>query len=188
MLPKLEQIKDRRKSLQINQKEFAKKCGINPSLLNMIERGTTNPSYETWLQIDNCLDIEEAIAKKNLKTVGDICISPFKYVRQTDSINDAIKLMKKYDFSQLPVMSGSNCIGIITEQSILSFKAKGGSAESAKVKDVMEIPTPIIDEKTPVTPQLCELLSTSSCLLVSHQNKVDGIIAKIDAIGSLKSR
>lgn len=188
MLPKLEQIKERRQTLQLKQKQLAKMCGIKPNLLNMIERGSTNPSYQTWSKIENCLDIEEAKTHGKIKTAGEICISPFKSVKQSDPLNEAVQLMKKYDFSQLPVMSGSDCVGIITEHSILIYEADGGSLVSGKVKDAMEVCPPIIDEKTPIKPQLLELLSHSSCFLVSHKNKVDGILTKIDAIRSLKSR
>jgi len=184
VLPKLEQIKERREALQLKQKQLAKMCGIKPNLLNMIERRTTFPSHETWTKIENCLDKEEAKTRGKIKTAGEICISPFISIRQTDPINDAVQLMKKYDFSQLPVMSGSSCVGVITDHLILIYEANGGSLVSSKVKDVMGFTPPIIDEKTPITPQLLELLSNSSCLLVSHQNKVDGIITIIDAIRS----
>ena len=182
MLPKLEQIKERREALQLKQKQFAKMCGVKPNLLNMIERGSANPSYKTWTKIENCLDKEEAKTQGKTKTAGEICISPFISVRQSDPINDAVQLMKKHDFSQLPVMSGSNCVGVITDHLILIYEANGGSLVSSKVKDAMDVSPPIIDEKTPITPQLLELLSNSSCLLVSYQNKVDGIITIIDAI------
>ena len=184
MLPKLEQIKERREALQLKQKQLAKMCGIKPNLLNMIERGSALPGHKTWTKIENCLDKEEAKTQGKIKTAGEICISHFKSVRQSDPISDAVQLMKKYEFSQLPVMSGSNCVGVITDHSILIYQANGGSLASGKVKDVMGFTPPIIDEKTPITPQLLELLSNSSCLLVSHQNKVDGIITKIDAIRS----
>jgi len=182
MLPKLEKIKERREALQLKQKQLAKLSGIKPSLLNMIERGTTNPSYQTWSKIENCLDKEEAKTQDTIKTAGAICISPFISVKQSDPIKDVVKLMKKTDFSQLPVMSGSSCVGIITEHSILMYKANGGVQDTDKVRDAMEISPPIIDEKTPITPQLLELLSTSSCLLVSYRNKTNGILTKIDAI------
>ena len=182
MLPKLEKIKERRQTLQLQQKELAKMCGIKPNLLNMIERGSTNPSYETWSKIENCLDKEEAKMQGKIITAGKICKSPFESVRQSDSIQDVIQLMKKNDFSQLPVMSASDCVGVITEHSIIIYEANGGSRESGKVRDAIEVAPPIIDEKTPITPQLLELLSHTSCLLVSYNNKVNGILTKIDAI------
>ena len=185
MLPMLEEIKTRREALQITQKMFAKMCGIKASMLNMVEKRNANPSYDLWVKIDSCLDNEEAKVQGREKTVGQLCISPFKFVRGADSIQDAIKIMKRNDISQLPVMSGSDCVGVITERSILFYEAKGGMPDT-RVKDAMDIPPPIIDEKTPITPQLLALLSNSSCLLVSHKNKIDGIITKIDAIRGRK--
>jgi len=187
MLPKLEKIKERRETLKLKQKQFAKMCGVKPSLLNMIERRTINPSYKTWFKIENCLDKEEAKTQNKIKIADKICISPFKSVKQSDPIKDAICIMKKHDYSQLPVMRASECVGVITEHTILIYESNGGSLDSGKVRDAVEITPPIIDEKTPITPQLLELLSTSSCLLVSHKNKVFGIIAKMDAIrGGIK--
>ena len=59
MLPELEKIKTRREALQITQKKFAKMCGIKPSMLNMVEKRNANPSYDLWVKIESCLDIEE---------------------------------------------------------------------------------------------------------------------------------
>jgi len=189
MLPELEKIKTRREALQITQKKFAKMCGIKPSMLNMVEKRNANPSYDLWVKIESCLDIEEAKELSNVKTAGQVCITSVKTVKATDSISDAIDKMKRFDFSQLPVFSYSNCVGLITESSILKYELAGGSIVHGKIKDSMEFPPPIINERAPITPQIIELLSNSNCILVSNKiGEIVGIITKIDAIRKVKSK
>lgn len=48
-----ERIKDLRKSVDLNQKEFAKKISISQGSLSDIEKGRNKPSIETLLAISN---------------------------------------------------------------------------------------------------------------------------------------
>ncbi|HEY8109655.1 MAG TPA: helix-turn-helix transcriptional regulator, partial [Candidatus Nitrosotenuis sp.] len=47
MLPRLDNIKQQRAKLGITQKELAKMTGVSTSMINQIESGRSQPSYET---------------------------------------------------------------------------------------------------------------------------------------------
>ena len=189
-VPELQEIKKRREKLGFNQKEFAKLCDIPPSLLNMIEKGNASPSYQNLVNIFNTLEQETEKRIDKLITAGKICIKNPTVVKKHDLVEDVIKKMKSRDFSQIPVVDSTGCVGLVTEHSILKFLKENGNEalSNARAKDVMEIAPPIIDWNQKITPRILDLLYDAKCILVSNQGQIHGIIAKIDVIGSLKSR
>ena len=189
-VPELQEIKKRREKLGFNQKEFAKLCDIPPSLLNMIEKGNASPSYQNLVNIFNTLEQETEKRIDKLITAGKICIKNPTVVKKHDLVEDVIKKMKSRDFSQIPVVDSTGCVGLVTEHSILKFLKENGNEalSNARAKDVMEIAPPIIDWNQKITPRILDLLYDAKCILVSNQGQIRGIIAKIDVIGSLKSR
>ena len=189
-VPELQEIKKRREKLGFNQKEFAKLCDIPPSLLNMIEKGNASPSYQNLVNIFNILEQETEKRIDKLITAGKICIKNPTTVKKHDLVEDVIKKMKSRDFSQIPVVDSTGCVGLVTEHSILKFLKENGNEalSNARAKEVMEIAPPIIDWNQKITPRILDLLNDAKCILVSNQGQIRGIIAKIDVIGSLKSR
>jgi len=189
MLPQLEEIKERRENLGFTQKKFANLCDIKPAMLNMIEKGNAKPSYEVWVKLDTLLDKEEDKVLDKVKTAGQICIKNIKTVRKNDLIEDVQKIMSKKAFSQLPVYDYYGCVGLITENSTLEYLSENqGSFDNGKVKDAMKTKPPVIDWDYKITPRLLDLLYDTPCILVEKNNKIVGIITKIDAIKSVSKK
>jgi len=189
-IPKLEEIKVRREELGINQKQLAKLCNIQPTLLNMVEKGNAKLSYDNLVVIFEVLEQKIEDSLEQVKTAGTICIKNITTVKKSDYIEDVIKIMKSKDFSQIPVIESSACIGLVTEHSILKF-IKGFDTNvlrQVKVKDAMEIPPPIIDWNQKISPRILDLLYDSKCILVSEQGRIKGIITKIDAIRGVNKK
>ena len=182
-IPKLEEIKVSREELGLTQKKFAKMCDIKPSLLNMIEKGNTKPSYDSLVKIFDVIERESEKSIEKLKTARKICVR-VSSVKKSDYIEDIIKIMKSKDFSQIPVIDSTGCLGLVTEHSILKFITNNGkeALHHAKAKDAMDISPPILDENQKITQRILNLLYDSKCILVSEQGKIIGIITKIDAI------
>ena len=92
--------------------------------------------------------------------------------------------MGNKNFSQIPVVDASGCLGLITENSLLNYQLKHGKESNSRAKAIhaMEVAPPIIDWDQPITQRILDLLYDARCLLVSRDGKIKGIIAKIDAI------
>ena len=168
VIPKLEEIKVSREELGLTQKKFAKMCDIKPSLLNMIEKGNTKPSYDSLVKIYDVIERESEKSIEKLKIARKICVR-VSSVKKSDYIEDIIKIMKSKDFSQIPVIDSTGCLGLVTEHSILKFITKNG-------KEALH------HENQKITQRVLNLLYDSKCILVSGQGKIIGIITKIDAI------
>jgi len=183
-IPQLEEIKQRREELKISQRQLAKLCDIRPSFLNMIENKNAKPSYDVFVNIFKILDKQAEKSTQNLKTASKICAKNPTTATKHTTLEEITKIMKLRNFSQIPVQDANGCIGLVTENSILKFQLKNGadSISKAKSTEAMETPPPIIDWDQPITQRILDLLYDARCLLVSRDGKIEGIIAKIDAI------
>ena len=191
-IPQLTEIKKLREELNISQRQLAKQCGIPSSFLSMIEnpKNDTKPSYDVLVRIFQILDEHSQKNLDKLTTAQKIYKKHLVSARKSDYAEDIIKIMHEKDYSQIPVLEGNGCIGIVTENSLVKFlqDRKHKPMTMTKVKDVMASPPIIIDIRTKVTENLLSLFVDSKCLLVSENAKIVGLITKIDAIRGLMKR
>lgn len=181
MLPRIDSIKQMRIKLGITQKKLATLTGVSTSMINQIESGRSQPSYETAKKIfDNLASLE---GKTSSHKAGDFCCKEIVKLKPTTTLHEAIKKMHEHSISQIPVFEGKDPIGIITEDIIVRQLADVGEAElkNARLFEVMEPAPPIVDYETPAS-VLVPLIRFSKCILVSKKSKIIGIITASDTL------
>ncbi len=68
-------------------------------------------------------------------------------VNADDKVRQALKLMKEYDISQMPVMNGEEIVGSVSENTILTFILENPLNHAEKpVSDIMDEPFPMVSE------------------------------------------
>ena len=118
----------------------------------MIERG--------FLDVKSFKDIVSARGiKQKLVTVDP-----------TQTVSEAVELMKKYEIEHIPVMNGNGPIGAISEGGLFQKVFSNPDIKNATVESVMEKAFPVVDFNTPV-----EKLST----LINKEN--GAVLAKDEA-------
>jgi len=191
-IPQLTEIKKLREELNISQRQLAKQCDIPSSFLSMIEnqKNNTKPSYDVLVRIFQELDGESQKNLGKLTTADKICKTNLTSARKSDYAEDIIKIMHEKDYSQIPVLDGGGCIGMVTENSLMKFlqERTHKPLTTTRVKDVMDTPPIVIDISTKVTENILSLFNDSKCLLVSDNAKIVGLITKIDAIRGLMKK
>ena len=191
-IPQLTEIKRLRELLNISQRQLAKQCDIPSSFLSMIEnqKNNTKPSYDVLVRIFQELDGESQKNLGKLTTADKICKTNLTSARKSDYAEDIIKIMHEKDYSQIPVLDGGGCIGMVTENSLMKFlqERTHKPLTTTRVKDVMDTPPIVIDISTKVTENILSLFNDSKCLLVSDNAKIVGLITKIDAIRGLMKK
>ena len=191
-IPQLTEIKRLRELLNISQRQLAKQCDIPSSFLSMIEnpKNNTKPSYDVLVRIFQELDSESQKNLGKLTTADKIYKKNLTSARKSEPAEDIIKIMHEKDYSQIPVLDGGGCIGMVTENSLMKFlqERTHKPLTTTKVKDVMDTPPIVIDISTKVTENILSLFNDSKCLLVSDNAKIMGLITKIDAIRGLMKK
>ena len=177
-----EDIRRVRKILRLTQKELAKKAGVSQSLIARIENRSVDPRLSTVKKI---IDV---LAQTKDKTVAtDVMHSPVVTIQVKNSVQSAIDLMKRHNISQLPVLRENRIAGSIRESTIIDCLMKKGNPEkvlSRTVYNVMEKKFTVISPTTPVDDVVLLFSQGEPAVLVVKDNKLIGIITKIDAISS----
>ena len=95
-------------------------------------------------------------------------------LRPHDSVDNAAKIMKERNFSQLPVMDDrGRVVGGVSEPLFLSQDG------TARLEDVMGDSFPIVGKDTRLG-TISAILQKEPAVLVVHRGKVLGIITKYD--------
>ena len=155
--------------------------GVSTSMINQIESGRSQPSYETAKKIfDSLANLE---GKSSSHTAGDFCSKDIVKLKPTNTLHDAIKKMHKLSISQIPIFENSDIVGVVSEDGIVKHLADIGEAElkKAKLADTMDPIPPIVDFDTPAN-VLVPLIRYSKCILVSKKSKIIGIITASDTL------
>ena len=193
VLPELGQIRKRTQALGLTQKKLGEGTKVKRVVINRIEnrkkiknkKAMYSPSYDDVKRIFYYLEKEERDRAANIpsdKTAGEICNwnggLDLVTVKSSNTINTARNLMgDDGQITQLPVLESGECVGLITQKSMLD------NPKAKWVKDAMIDKPPTIDEDMKITPGLIELLvPPQSCILVSQHNsrKLKGVIVAWD--------
>lgn len=174
----IEEIKEIRKQLDLTQHELAKRSNVSQSLIAKIESGRIDPTYSKTVRIFDALN---SLSKKQEKKAEEIMQKKIISCGPEDSITDVIKKMKKYEISQMPVMSGCNAMGIISEAILLDavIEKKG-----EKVKEVMADAPPVVSDNTTIE-VVSMLLKYFPLVIVTKDGKPEGVITKSDILRNI---
>ena len=181
LLPRIDSIKQIRLKIGITQKKIATMTGVSTSMINQIESGRTQPSYETAKKIFESLSKLEG--ESSAHTAGDFCSTDIVKLKPANTLHDAIKKMHQLSISQIPIFNNSDVVGMISEDGIVKHLAELGESElkKAKLANTMESVPPIVDWNTPAN-VLVPLIRYSKCILVSKKSKIIGIITASDTL------
>lgn len=183
MFPDIEALKKKREELNLTQKEIAKQCGVSQSTIAKIENGRINPSYRIMRKIFTTLQ-EIKGKRRDERTPEGIMTKEVIGVKKSDKMRKAIKKMKKYDYSQLPVFSNDSCVGSLSEETILKLVAQEKNWTQifeSKVEKYMEDAFPRVSKEAPLT-AIIELLKHSPAVLITQEGKIVGILSKADLL------
>ncbi|MCC6954114.1 MAG: CBS domain-containing protein [Deltaproteobacteria bacterium] len=117
-----------------------------------------------------------------IKTV----MTPFPYsVDATQSLDEAVTVMKEHDIRHLPVRKDEELLGILSERELQLIIARAKSDSSQKeplVGEVLSGPAHVVDLLTPVAEVVEEMaLHRLGAVLVTKSGKLVGVFTATDA-------
>ncbi len=132
----------------------------------MIERG--------FLDVKTFRDVVSARGTKKLITI-----------EPTQSVSEAVELMKKYDIEHIPVINGNGPVGAISESGLFRKIIDNPDIKQATIAQVIEPVFPIVAYDTPVE-KLSHLINRENgAVLAKDEGGSYHIITKYDVIQSL---
>jgi cystathionine beta-synthase len=102
---------------------------------------------DDWMRergfLDDEIKVKDVISRKNSKD--------FYHATPEMTVKAAFEMMKKLDISQMPVMAGTDMVGSISENSVLTYLLENPMKHAEHhIADIMDAPFPIVNEELPV--------------------------------------
>ena len=113
-VPTAEGLRERRNGLELAESEMAERADVSQPLIARIEGGDVDPRLSTLRRIVTALDEAESAVIH----AGDIMHEGVIHVAPDDSVREAIDVMVKEGYSQLPVVRDGRPQGIISNSDI----------------------------------------------------------------------
>ncbi|MBI2176177.1 CBS domain-containing protein [Candidatus Woesearchaeota archaeon] len=176
--PELQEIKQLRKKHSLTQAQLAKLAGVSQSLVAKIEAGTIDPTFS---HVKRILEVLHSMETEKEPKAGQLITHRIIVVGKSEPLSKAIREMKNYGISQLPVTDGRGIVGLVSETAIIEKMAEGRELSKLGVKDVMEEAPPVVAMATPMA-AVTELLRHSSLIIVAENGKPKGVITKADML------
>lgn len=132
----------------------------------MMERG--------FLEVKTFKDIVSGRAGKKLITV-----------EPTNTVAEAVELMKKYDIEQIPVLQNNELVGSLSEGGLFQKIFSNPDIKFATVASVMEAAPAVVDFLTPVEKLGSLITKENGAVLAKDDSGNYHIVTKYDVIHSL---
>ncbi len=142
---------------------------------------------EEWLKEQGYLEeplapLVAILRAKEKRFPGVIAIDVASKVRE------AVDLMRQYDVSQLPVTDLGIMVGSLREEVLMKALLENPKMYDDYVGKVMEKPFPVVDPGADLETVYRLLLRDTPAVIVGKENRLDGIITRIDVIDYLAGR
>jgi cystathionine beta-synthase len=142
---------------------------------------------DTWMRENNLLVQTETVEptlrdvltyrRANSRTMP-LVVS----VTPTDSLADAVELLRRYGISQTPVMKNGNMVGSLTENLLLRHLASGEPLGSMVVGDLQGPPFPQLQADALAHEAYTLFSSGQSAVAVMNGDVLEGIVTKSDLL------
>jgi cystathionine beta-synthase len=142
---------------------------------------------DTWLRENNLLmpveteqsTLRDVLAyRRNHSRSMPLVVS----VSVTDSVADAVELLRRYGISQTPVMEEGRMVGSLTEDLLLRRLASGEPLTSLAVKQIQGPPFPQLEADAPARDAYTLFSSGQSAVAVMNNQVLEGIVTKSDLL------
>ena len=103
-------------------------------------------------------------------------------VHASDSLADAVELLKRFGISQTPVMEDGRMIGSLTEDLLLHRLASGEPLDSSAVGDIQGPPFPTLEADNAAREAYTFFSDCQSAVAVMNKGNLEGIVTKSDLL------
>ncbi len=133
----------------------------------MLQRG--------FLDVNTVQDLIGGLGKRRLVTM-----------QYTDTVQQAIELMQKYDIEQIPVLENDNMIGSVSQHGLFKKIMQDSSLKEQAITSVIEQAIPVVEMNTPIE-RLTAYINTDNGAVLAKDESAGSyhIITKYDVLNAL---
>ena len=176
-LPDLNEIRIWRLRMGWSQQKLGRMCGLSQSYINKLERGEANPGYNVVKNIFEIMKQQHLKERKiDKRTASDLMLGNAVSVTTKTRVEEARKIMIRYDYSQLPVIDNGIIKGSITDRTLVTIDPS--QSKGLKVGEVMEAKFPVVSQDTKLETVKHMLADVQAVLVDKGDKQQYGIITK----------
>ena len=151
-------------------------------LCDVGERYLSKFHSDEWMRENRMLEDERVEVAYLLERKARAEAPPLIAIDDKATVREALRLMEKYNVSQIPVISDSDQLGSLSEGALLNRVLAEPEASDRPLSGYLEPPFPTVDESASMKLVIGHLTSGDSALLVCRGRQFVGILTKFDVL------
>ena len=145
------------------------------------ERYLSKVFNDEWLQENQLLDaprptVASLLARRTADAPALVQVAPAAPVRQ------ALNLMSTFNVSQIPVIENGQCLGALTESTLMTRALEQPTVLDRPVRELMDKPFPVVDGTLTLDRLAAMLTRESPAALVEEGGALVGIVSRYDVL------
>lgn len=145
------------------------------------ERYLSKMYNDEWMRENQLLE-PERITAAELVMRKDGGAPQLVSVSRDTTVREALRLIREYDISQLPVCDGDECVGAIPESALMAHVIEDPSALDHAVEGIMEPGFPVVEGDMPMSRVGRLLTRQCPAVLVRDGDGLAGIVTRYDMV------
>lgn len=145
------------------------------------ERYLSKIFSDEWMR-ENRMLAPERLTAESLLGQKEGSLPPLIAVEPTTSVRQALGLIGEYNISQLPVLSEGDCVGSVSEATLMAHVIERPKALDDPVENHMEAPFPVVESHVGLESLSKLLTRMNPAVLVRRNGSVVGIVTRFDVL------
>jgi cystathionine beta-synthase len=147
------------------------------------ERYLSKLYNEEWLRENQLLEPVRTAGDMIVRKDGDA--PPLVSVHPSENVRAALQLMNAHNISQLPVVDETECVGSVSEATLMSRVIEDPSLVDRSVRSVMDAAFPVIDAQIGMAGVGRLLTRQNPAVIVRKNGMLAGIVTRYDMVRHL---
>ena len=146
------------------------------------ERYLSKLYNDEWLREHRLIEPARITAEVIAGLKGDGAPGKILSVEPDTPVRKALSLITENDVSQLPVIAGGDCVGHISEATLMARVLEKPTVLDQAVQEIMDAPLPIVDSHVDLNTVTRLLTRHNPAVLVRRSGVLVGIITRYDVV------
>jgi cystathionine beta-synthase len=146
------------------------------------ERYLSKLYNEEWMRENRLIEPSRVTAASMVGAKADGVPGDVVSVEPSTTVRAALRFVTDHNISQLPVINDGDCVGHVSESTLMAKVLENPTVLDRPVQDLMDAPLPVIDSHADL-PAITGLLTRQNpAVLVRREGVITGIITRYDVL------
>jgi cystathionine beta-synthase len=146
------------------------------------ERYLSKLYSDEWMRENRMIEPARLTVADMVSGKADSAPQSLVAVEPSTPVRRALSLITEHNISQLPVVADGDCVGHVSEATLMSRVIETPTLLDQQVQDLMDAPLPVVDPHVDLTSVTHLLSRQNPAVLVRREGVLAGIITRYDVL------